>query len=131
MQCDCCYWHCNTNPINQIICLFFALIFWIKISRNEFQQWGLVGGMFWWREIWIQSKGKNCSIAAYWVALTSNFIFFQQTGWEHRPEDILSLIEKLESQNQVIELEWKCPGRRERSPIPVNNHEQDAFNEDK
>ncbi|XP_058800784.1 PAXIP1-associated glutamate-rich protein 1 [Phymastichus coffea] len=52
-----------------------------------------------------------------------------KNGWIHKAEDIVSLIEGLESNNRILELEWKCPGRREASPITVNNHQQDTPNE--
>lgn len=45
--------------------------------------------------------------------------------WTLKPEDILSLIEALEANNRVLELEWKCPGRRGPSPVPSNNRQQD------
>lgn len=45
--------------------------------------------------------------------------------WTFKSEDILSLIEALEANNRVLELEWKCPGRRGPSPVPSNNRQQD------
>ncbi|XP_006607237.1 PAXIP1-associated glutamate-rich protein 1 isoform X2 [Apis laboriosa] len=45
--------------------------------------------------------------------------------WTLKPDDILTLIEALETNNRVSELEWKCPGRRGPSPIPSNNRQQD------
>ncbi|XP_020277885.1 PAXIP1-associated glutamate-rich protein 1 [Pseudomyrmex gracilis] len=45
--------------------------------------------------------------------------------WNIKPEDIVSLIEGLEANNRVLELEWKCPGRRGPSPIPSNNRQQE------
>ncbi|EZA59522.1 hypothetical protein DMN91_010704 [Ooceraea biroi] len=45
--------------------------------------------------------------------------------WNMKAEDILSLIEGLETNNRVLELEWKCPGRRGPSPIPSNNRQQE------
>ena len=46
-----------------------------------------------------------------------------------KAEDIVNLIEGLESNNRVLELEWKCPGRREPSPVTTNNHQQDLMHE--
>ncbi|KAJ8668079.1 hypothetical protein QAD02_009742 [Eretmocerus hayati] len=48
-----------------------------------------------------------------------------KVGWIHKPEDIVTLIEGLEKNNRVLELEWKCPGRREPSPVTTPNHEED------
>lgn len=42
-----------------------------------------------------------------------------------KSEDILSLIDGLEANNRVLELEWKCPGRRGPSPIPSCNRQQE------
>ncbi|XP_011495410.1 PREDICTED: PAXIP1-associated glutamate-rich protein 1 [Ceratosolen solmsi marchali] len=52
-----------------------------------------------------------------------------KNGWIHSAEDIVSLIEGLENNDRVLELEWKCPGRREPSPVTMNNHQQDLLNE--
>jgi len=52
-----------------------------------------------------------------------------KNGWIHKSEDIVSLIEDLERSNRVLELEWRCPGRREPSPVTVNNHQQDLLND--
>ncbi|XP_014211699.1 PAXIP1-associated glutamate-rich protein 1-like [Copidosoma floridanum] len=52
-----------------------------------------------------------------------------KNGWMPKPEDIVSLIESLERNNRVLELEWRCPGRREPSPVTVNNHQQDLLND--
>jgi len=38
---------------------------------------------------------------------------------------MLSLIEGLEVNNCILELEWKCPGRRGPSPVPSNNLQQE------
>ncbi|KAH0953318.1 hypothetical protein HN011_002668 [Eciton burchellii] len=45
--------------------------------------------------------------------------------WNMKAEDVLSLIEGLEVNNRVLDLEWKCPGRRGPSPIPSNNRQQE------
>ncbi|CAL1678920.1 unnamed protein product [Lasius platythorax] len=45
--------------------------------------------------------------------------------WNIKAEDIVSLIEGLEANNRVLELEWKCPGRRGPSPVPSNNRQQE------
>ncbi|TGZ38628.1 putative serine/threonine-protein kinase haspin-like protein [Temnothorax longispinosus] len=45
--------------------------------------------------------------------------------WNIKAEDIVSLIEGLEVNNCVLELEWKCPGRRGPSPVPSNNLQQE------
>ncbi|XP_017888811.1 PAXIP1-associated glutamate-rich protein 1 [Ceratina calcarata] len=45
--------------------------------------------------------------------------------WTLKPDDILTLIEALEANNKVLELEWKCPGKRGASPILSNNRQQD------
>ncbi|XP_029176143.1 PAXIP1-associated glutamate-rich protein 1 [Nylanderia fulva] len=45
--------------------------------------------------------------------------------WNLKAEDIVSLIEGLEANNRVLELEWKCPGRRGPSPVPSNNRLQE------
>ncbi|XP_032676603.1 PAXIP1-associated glutamate-rich protein 1 [Odontomachus brunneus] len=45
--------------------------------------------------------------------------------WNIKAEDILSLIEGLDTNNRVLELEWKCPGRRGPSPLPSNNRQQE------
>ncbi|XP_063988134.1 uncharacterized protein Pa1 [Diachasmimorpha longicaudata] len=44
--------------------------------------------------------------------------------WSLESEDIFVMIESLECNNQCLELEWKCPGRRGPSPEPLNNHQQ-------
>ncbi|KAL6253722.1 PAXIP1-associated glutamate-rich protein 1 [Pogonomyrmex barbatus] len=44
--------------------------------------------------------------------------------WNIKAENIVSLIESLEV-NRILELEWKCPGRRGPSPIPSNNLQQE------
>lgn len=48
-----------------------------------------------------------------------------QHEWNIKPEDIVSLIEGLEANNRVLELEWKCLGRRGPSPVPSNNRQQE------
>lgn len=48
-----------------------------------------------------------------------------QHEWNIKPEDIVSLIEGLEANNRVLELEWKCPGRRGPSPVLSNNRQQE------
>lgn len=45
--------------------------------------------------------------------------------WTLKSDDILTLIEALEANNRVLELEWKCPGRRGPSPVLSNNRKQD------
>ncbi|KAL0107685.1 hypothetical protein PUN28_014767 [Cardiocondyla obscurior] len=46
--------------------------------------------------------------------------------WNIKAEDIVSLIEELEVNNCVLlDLEWKCPGRRGPSPVPSNNLQQE------
>lgn len=50
---------------------------------------------------------------------------FVQHEWNIKAEDIVSLIEGLEANNRVLELEWKCPGRRGPSPVPSNNRQQE------
>lgn len=45
--------------------------------------------------------------------------------WNLKPDDILTLIEALETNNKVLELDWKCPGKRGPSPILSNNRQQD------
>ena len=46
--------------------------------------------------------------------------------WALKPGDVLTLIESLEVKNRVLELEWKCPGRRGPSPILSSNRQQDS-----
>ncbi|KAK2585407.1 hypothetical protein KPH14_010079 [Odynerus spinipes] len=48
-----------------------------------------------------------------------------KSEWMLKSEDILSLIDGLEANNRILELEWKCPGRRGPSPIPSYNRQQD------
>ncbi|XP_015591962.1 PAXIP1-associated glutamate-rich protein 1 [Cephus cinctus] len=48
-----------------------------------------------------------------------------KNGWILKPNDIVALIEGLEANGRILELEWKCPGRRGPSPVPSNNHQQD------
>lgn len=48
-----------------------------------------------------------------------------KSDWMLRPDEILSLIQALETSNKILELEWKCPGRRGPSPLPSNNRQQD------
>lgn len=48
-----------------------------------------------------------------------------KSEWMLKSEDILSLIDGLEANNRILELEWKCPGRRGPSPIPSCNRQQD------
>ncbi|KYN06311.1 hypothetical protein ALC62_02746, partial [Cyphomyrmex costatus] len=45
--------------------------------------------------------------------------------WNIKGEEIVLLIEGLEENNCVLELEWKCPGRRGPSPVPSNNLQQE------
>ncbi|XP_076756580.1 PTIP binding protein Pa1 [Xylocopa sonorina] len=45
--------------------------------------------------------------------------------WTLKPDDILTLIETLEANGKVLELEWKCPGRRGPSPLLSNNRQQE------
>ncbi|XP_014476529.1 PREDICTED: PAXIP1-associated glutamate-rich protein 1 isoform X2 [Dinoponera quadriceps] len=45
--------------------------------------------------------------------------------WNIKAEDILALIEGLDANNRILELEWKCPGRRGPSPQPSNNRQQE------
>lgn len=37
----------------------------------------------------------------------------------------MNLIEGMEANNRILEIEWKCPGRRGLSPAPLSNHQQD------
>lgn len=55
--------------------------------------------------------------------------FCAKNGWIQKAEDIVSFIEGLESNNKVLKLEWKCPGRQEPSPVTMNNHQQDLMHE--
>ncbi|KAI4496121.1 hypothetical protein M0802_007988 [Mischocyttarus mexicanus] len=50
--------------------------------------------------------------------------FDSKCEWTLKSEDILSLIDGLES-NRLLELEWKCPGRRGPSPTPSSNRQQE------
>ncbi|XP_046735447.1 uncharacterized protein LOC124404950 [Diprion similis] len=50
--------------------------------------------------------------------------------WTLQPESIMTLIEGLEANHHVLELEWKCPGRRGPSPVPTNNRQQDHTSQD-
>lgn len=61
--------------------------------------------------------------------LLNNRFAALQNGWIHKAEDIASLTEGLENNGGVLELEWKCPGRRELSPVTMNNHQQDLMSE--
>lgn len=45
--------------------------------------------------------------------------------WIFKPDDIMNLIEGMEANNRILEIEWKCPGRRGLSPAPLSNHQQD------
>ncbi|XP_033222151.1 PAXIP1-associated glutamate-rich protein 1 [Belonocnema kinseyi] len=45
--------------------------------------------------------------------------------WVFKSDEIITLIEGLDTNNRILELEWKCPGRRGPSPVPSNNHQQD------
>lgn len=44
-------------------------------------------------------------------------------GWLLKPDDIVNVINKLECNNHILELEWKCPGRRPLSPVQSNNQQ--------
>ena len=45
-----------------------------------------------------------------------------KTAWEPSPEDIVTLYNKI-STDKVLELEWKCPGRRSPSPEKMDTSE--------
>nr|XP_034184808.1 PAXIP1-associated glutamate-rich protein 1 [Osmia lignaria]XP_034184809.1 PAXIP1-associated glutamate-rich protein 1 [Osmia lignaria]XP_034184810.1 PAXIP1-associated glutamate-rich protein 1 [Osmia lignaria] len=49
----------------------------------------------------------------------------RKNEWTLKSDDILTLIEALETNNRILELEWKCPGRRGPSPVLSNNRKQD------
>lgn len=48
----------------------------------------------------------------------------QDNKWQPPPEIILSLYEKLD-RNEPVELEWKCPGRREPTPDVTEEPEEE------
>lgn len=56
-------------------------------------------------------------------------LLFVKGEWILKAEDLVATIEGLESNNKVLELEWKCPGRRGPSPVPTNNHQQEILQE--
>ncbi|XP_008547520.1 uncharacterized protein LOC103571217 [Microplitis demolitor] len=45
--------------------------------------------------------------------------------WYLKPDSLLNMINKMEHNKQCLDLEWKCPGRRGPSPIPLNSHQPD------
>lgn len=48
-----------------------------------------------------------------------------QDDWYLKPDSLLNMINKMEHNKQCLDLEWKCPGRRGPSPIPLNSHQPD------
>lgn len=75
----------------------------------------------------LNTSGFRIEVAGVDVPLFSliMIILIAQGEWVFKPDEIITLIEGLDANNRILELEWKCPGRRGPSPVPSNNHQQD------
>ncbi|XP_066601327.1 PAXIP1-associated glutamate-rich protein 1 isoform X2 [Prorops nasuta] len=49
--------------------------------------------------------------------------------WTIKPEDLMLLIDSMEANKGLLNLEWKCPGRRGPSPVPSDNQQDHSMQE--